>query len=142
MAFTSGRTTYRVRDTRRIVGPNPLIGVSTHDRAQLEAAILSGASYLGVGPVFPSATKEFSEPELAGLAFVQTAAETTRLPWFAIGGISEQNVQRAPRRGRIANCRERGRGQGGPTQRAAARLKAILNGEEVAEDRFSEDRDE
>ena len=55
------------RDARRIMGPTALIGVSTHDRSQLEAAILAGAGYLGVGPVFPSATKEFSEPELAGL---------------------------------------------------------------------------
>ena len=43
------------------------IGVSTHDREQLDAAILAGASYLGVGPVFSSPTKEFAEPELAGL---------------------------------------------------------------------------
>src|SRR5262249_53095802 len=89
-----GQEDLSVRDTRRIVGPNLLIGVSTHERAQLDAAVLSGASYLGVGPVFPSATKEFSEPDLAGLAYVQTVAETTNLPWFAIGGITEANVQR------------------------------------------------
>ena len=56
--------------------------------------MLDGASYLGVGPVFPSPTKEFSEPDLAGLAFVRLAAETTTLPWFAIGGINEENLDR------------------------------------------------
>ncbi|MGC8639743.1 MAG: thiamine phosphate synthase, partial [Isosphaeraceae bacterium] len=76
-----GQDDMAVRDARRIVGPHLQIGVSTHNRGQLDAAVLAGAGYLGVGPVFPSATKEFSEPELAGLAFVQTAAETTNLPW-------------------------------------------------------------
>ncbi len=67
---------------------------STHDRAQLDAAILAGASYLGVGPVFSSPTKLFAEPELAGLALVRLAAESTTLPWFAIGGINEANLDR------------------------------------------------
>ena len=66
-----GQDDVSVRDARRIVGPNLLIGVSTHDRTQLDAAILAGAGYLGVGPVFPSTTKDFSEPELAGLAYVR-----------------------------------------------------------------------
>ncbi len=83
-----------VRDARRIVGPNLVIGVSTHERAQVDAAVLAGAGYLGVGPVFPSATKDFAEPELAGLGHVRTVAESTKLPWFAIGGIDESNVGR------------------------------------------------
>jgi len=67
-----------------------LIGVSTHDREQLERAVLDGAGYLGVGPVFPSPTKDFAD--LAGLGFVHQAAELSTLPWFAIGGITEENV--------------------------------------------------
>lgn len=78
------------RDARRIAGPRALLGVSTHDRAQLERAALDGAGYLGVGPVFTSPTKDFTG--LAGLAFVRTAAEVASLPWFAIGGIHEGNV--------------------------------------------------
>ncbi|MDG3005202.1 thiamine phosphate synthase [Paludisphaera mucosa] len=89
-----GQDDVTVRDARRIVGPNLVIGVSTHERAQLDAAIVSGAGYLGVGPVFPSATKDFAEPELAGLAYVRTVAETTNLPWFAIGGVDATNVDR------------------------------------------------
>jgi len=123
-----GQDDVSVRDARRIVGPNLLIGVSTHDRAQLDAAILSGAGYLGVGPVFPSATKEFSEPELAGLAFVQAAAETTNIPWFAIGGITEENVERVLAAGatRIAVSAAVVRAE--RPRRAAARLKARLEG--------------
>lgn len=78
------------RDARRVVGPRALLGVSTHDRSQVERAVLDGAGYLGVGPVFSSETKAFSD--LAGLAFVREAAETATVPWFAIGGINEANL--------------------------------------------------
>ncbi len=85
-----GQDDLAVRDARRIVGPTTLIGVSTHDRAQIDQAVLAGAGYLGVGPVFASRTKDFSD--LAGLAFVARAAEATNLPWFAIGGIDPENI--------------------------------------------------
>jgi thiamine-phosphate pyrophosphorylase len=121
-----GQDDLSVRDARRIVGPNFLIGVSTHNRHQLDAEVLSGASYLGVGPVFPSPTKEFSEPELAGLAFVQSAAETTSLPWFAIGGITEANLDRVLDSGatRIAVSAAVVRAE--RPRQAAARLKSRL----------------
>jgi thiamine-phosphate pyrophosphorylase len=86
-----GQDDMSLRDARRIVGPSALIGVSTHDRAQLDQAVVAGAGYLGVGPVFASATKDFSD--FAGLAYVRLAAETTNLPWFAIGGIGIENVE-------------------------------------------------
>lgn len=86
-----GQGDVSVRDARRIVGPNALIGVSTHNENQLDAALRDGASYLGVGPVFPSGTKAFDD--FAGLAFVRHAAETTTVPWFAIGGIDESNLE-------------------------------------------------
>ena len=85
-----GQDDVSVRDARRIVGPATLVGVSTHERGQVEAAVLQAASYLGVGPVFPSTTKDFAD--LAGLEFVRQAAETTALPWFAIGGITAENL--------------------------------------------------
>jgi thiamine-phosphate pyrophosphorylase len=88
-----GQDDVTVRDARRVVGPRMTVGVSTHDRAQLDAAVVAGAGYLGVGPVFPSDTKDFSD--LAGLAFVRLAAESTNLPWFAIGGVNERTVDDA-----------------------------------------------
>ena len=48
-----------MRDARRIVGTQAMIGVSTHDLAQVQKAVLEGAGYLGVGPVFASSTKSF-----------------------------------------------------------------------------------
>ncbi len=85
-----GQEDVALRDARRIVGPSALIGVSTHEPTQLDQAVLDGASYLGVGPVFSSTTKDFAG--LAGLAYVRHAADTTNLPWFAIGGITEENL--------------------------------------------------
>ncbi len=85
-----GQDDVSVRDARRIVGPAMLIGVSTHDRGQIDQAVLSGAGYLGVGPIFASQTKDFDN--LAGLAHVRAATELTNLPWFAIGGINAENL--------------------------------------------------
>ena len=78
------------RDARRIVGPGLALGISTHNAAQINKAILDGAGYLGVGPTFTSPTKDFDD--LAGLDFVQEASQTTSLPWFAIGGITLGNL--------------------------------------------------
>ncbi|MEX0717400.1 MAG: thiamine phosphate synthase, partial [Planctomycetaceae bacterium] len=88
-----GRDDLPVRAARRIVGPGRLIGVSTHDIDQARQAVLDGADYLGVGPTFPSKTKQFAE--LAGLEFLREAAAEISLPWFAIGGIDSDNVAEA-----------------------------------------------
>jgi thiamine-phosphate pyrophosphorylase len=121
-----GQEDLSIRDARRILGPTAHIGVSTHDPAQLDAAILSGAGYLGVGPVFPSPTKEFAEPELAGLKYIRHAAETTTLPCFAIGGINEENLDLVLDAGatRIAVSSAVVRAES--PRLAAARLKARL----------------
>ncbi len=123
-----GQDDLSVRDARRIMGGAAHIGVSTHDREQLDAAILSGASYLGVGPVFPSPTKDFSEPELAGLGFVRVAAETTGLPWFAIGGINEDNLDRVLEAGATRVAVSAAVVRADSPRRAAQRLKARLSG--------------
>lgn len=85
-----GQDELPVREVRRIVGPNRLVGVSTHTIEQARQAVLDGADYLGVGPVFPSGTKQFDQ--FAGLEFVRQAAAEIALPWFAIGGITPSNV--------------------------------------------------
>jgi thiamine-phosphate pyrophosphorylase len=85
-----GQDELTVHDARRIVGPDRLIGVSTHSIEQARQAVLDGADYIGVGPVFASSTKQFSS--LAGLDLVRAAAEEIALPSFAIGGITIENV--------------------------------------------------
>jgi thiamine-phosphate pyrophosphorylase len=85
-----GQDDMPVKEARRIVGPDMLIGVSTHNIEQVRQAVLDGASYLGVGPTFPSTTKDF--PEFAGLEFVRQAAAETSLPQFVIGGVNADTL--------------------------------------------------
>lgn len=85
-----GQTDLDLATARRILGPRKLIGISTHGLEQAKAAVLAGADYIGVGPVFPSQTKEFSE--FVGLQLVREVAAEISLPTFAIGGIDQTNA--------------------------------------------------
>jgi thiamine-phosphate pyrophosphorylase len=85
-----GQDDLPIHEARRILGPDALIGVSTHNLEQVRRAVLEGANYLGVGPTFSSRTKEFAA--VAGLDFVRAAMAETSLPAFAIGGIQLDNV--------------------------------------------------
>jgi thiamine-phosphate pyrophosphorylase len=92
-----GQEELSVKDARAIVGPRPLIGLSTHDIDQARAAVLAGADYLGVGPTFPSTTKSFDA--FAGLKFIRQVAAEIRLPAFPIGGITAQNIDQVRQAG-------------------------------------------
>ena len=85
-----GQDDLPIAEARRILGAEALIGVSTHDVAQLREAVLAGADYVGVGPTFPSRTKNFEA--FAGLELVAAVARATSLPAFALGGITPANV--------------------------------------------------
>jgi thiamine-phosphate pyrophosphorylase len=85
-----GQDELTVKDARTVVGPDALIGVSTHSIEQARQAVLDGADYLGVGPTFPSGTKEFGE--FPGLDLLRAVAAEIRLPAFAIGGIDPKNL--------------------------------------------------
>lgn len=75
---------------RRILGPNKIIGRSTTNPQEMEKAIAKKADYIGVGPVYATPTKP--DKKAAGLDYVKYAAKTSPIPWFAIGGIDENNV--------------------------------------------------
>ena len=81
-----GQTDLPVAAVRAIVGPDRLIGISTHDREQIDAALAGDASYVAVGPVFLTATKETGYSP-RGLDLVRYAAHRGK-PIVAIGGIT------------------------------------------------------
>lgn len=85
-----GQDDLTVKDARAVLGPRKLIGVSTHSLEQAHQAVLDGASYIGMGPTFPSTTKQFSA--YPGLELVRNVSREIRLPAFAIGGINAANV--------------------------------------------------
>ncbi|HTN74167.1 MAG TPA: thiamine phosphate synthase [Pirellulaceae bacterium] len=85
-----GQDEISVRDVRRLVGPQAIVGASTHSLEQACAAARDGASYIGCGPTFPSGTKAFEQ--FPGVAFLQQVATELALPAFAIGGITLDNL--------------------------------------------------
>lgn len=78
-------------EVRALLGPDALVGVSTHNRAEVEAAAARGASYVGLGPMFPTGTKRLTRAP-QGAALVRAAANATDLPVFPIGGINAANA--------------------------------------------------
>jgi thiamine-phosphate pyrophosphorylase len=86
-----GQDDLPVADVREQVGQALLIGLSTHSPEQFDAALRSEADQLSAGPVWETPTKE-GRPA-AGLSYVRYAAEHGGdRPWFAIGGITPDNV--------------------------------------------------
>jgi thiamine-phosphate pyrophosphorylase len=67
------------------------IGLSSHSPHQAACAIAAGAAYVAVGPVFATPTKP-GTPAVT-LEYVRWAAESVRIPWFAIGGIHLGNLE-------------------------------------------------
>jgi thiamine-phosphate pyrophosphorylase len=79
---------FPVKTVRGIVGPDRLIGVSTHSLDELRKAMDEDIDYLAFGPVFPTKTKDYS----IGTEDVKRAAGIARKPVFFIGGIDLSNI--------------------------------------------------
>jgi thiamine-phosphate pyrophosphorylase len=77
---------------RKVCGHEFLIGRTAHSVQEAKQAVLAGADYLGVGPCFPTKTKEFKD--FATDEFLREVSEEIRLPTFAIGGITCDNIGR------------------------------------------------
>lgn len=87
-----------VADVRRLVGRTLFIGVSAHDMAEADAAVHSGADYLGIGTMFASSVKP-NAPN-TGPAFLSAVLERhPDVPHLAIGGVTAQNVHELVRAG-------------------------------------------
>lgn len=86
-----GQNDLSPESVRAIIGPDRLLGVSTHNPEQLTEADLTSASYLAIGPVFATTTKERPDP-VVGLDGVRRARALTRKPLVAIGGITRRNA--------------------------------------------------
>jgi thiamine-phosphate pyrophosphorylase len=94
-----GQDDLSVEEARRIVGPDAIVGISTHDEVQIDAAARTSASYIAVGPIYGTATKDTGYTA-RGLDLVRRAALALRQrsgpagrPVVAIGGIT---LERAP----------------------------------------------
>lgn len=112
---------------RDIVGPQTVIGRSTHDRDQMLAAVAEPVDYFCVGPCWPTPTKP-GRPA-PGLALVRAAAESgTDKVWFAIGGIDEQRLPEVLDAGARRVVVVRAITAADDPEAAARRLKAAIPG--------------
>lgn len=89
-------------EARRIMGPDAIIGLSTHSREQIEAAASQPVDYISVGPIWETPTKKGRRA--TGLGLIETAAQIAQVPWFAIGGIEPGNVDQVVAAGAERVC--------------------------------------
>lgn len=78
-------------DARRVIGPNTIIGFSTHNPDQMRAAQSEPIDYVAFGPVFQTASKEHPDPTV-GVEGLRTVRTLTTKPLVAIGGITRDNA--------------------------------------------------
>lgn len=113
------------REVRKLIGPDKILGVSTHQIAHARQAVLDGADYVGVGPFFRSTTKP--RDVVAGPAYAAEVATSIPISAVAIAGITAQNVDQVLATG-VRAVAVTGAVVGAPDVRAAAAaLKARLS---------------
>jgi thiamine-phosphate pyrophosphorylase len=98
-----GQTDLPIAEARRLA-PRLVIGVSTHNVAQVRAAVLDGADYLGFGPIYVTRTKENPDP-VQGLDGLRAAVDVAGdRPIVAIGGINPERATDVFAAGAAAVC--------------------------------------
>lgn len=96
-----GQDDLPVAEVRALVGPNMLIGLSTHNPEQAQEAVNVGADYIGVGPIYPTQTKK-NVCDAVTLSYLDWVVANLTIPFVAIGGIKEHNIAVVTRHG--ARC--------------------------------------
>jgi thiamine-phosphate pyrophosphorylase len=116
-----------VAQARRLVGPERLVGLSTHSPAQIEAAREAAPDYIGVGPVHATPTKPGRAA--VGVELVRYAAAHAAMAFFAIGGIDAASVPAVREAGASRVAVVRALTEADDPELAARTLRAGLEGE-------------
>jgi thiamine-phosphate pyrophosphorylase len=88
---------------RSLIGPERILGLSTHSPAQADAAVAAGVDYIGVGPLFFTKTKkDVCAP--VGLTYLDYVVKTHKIPFVAIGGIKIDNIKEVTAHGARLCC--------------------------------------
>jgi thiamine-phosphate pyrophosphorylase len=115
-------------EARAILGPNAIIGLSTHSKEQIAATGSSSVDYISVGPIWETPTKE-GRPGV-GIDLIAHAAEQCPHPFFAIGGIDAGNAGEVVAAGAERLCVVRAiRDAADPEATAAELRQAFADGE-------------
>lgn len=86
-----GQDDLPVKEARKIMGKNRIIGISTHTVEQARNAGRDGADYIGFGPVFHTTTKDAGRP--MGIEMLREIKRQVQIPVIAIGGINAENIR-------------------------------------------------
>jgi thiamine-phosphate pyrophosphorylase len=86
----AGQKDLSVSEARQILGPARIIGKSSNTLDQAGRAEKEGADYVGIGPIFDTLSKEIVKP--IGLDVVPKVKAILSIPFFLIGGITEENL--------------------------------------------------
>ncbi len=97
-----GQDDASAREAREALGPDAIVGISTHSAEQIDAANRLAVDYISVGPIWETPTKA-GRPAV-GLELVSHAAEHAERPFFGIGGVDAANAEQAVRAGARRLC--------------------------------------
>ncbi len=86
-----GQSDLSLKDVRKLIGKNKIIGVSCGNLEEAKKAYKNGADYLGVGAIFPTNTKKDAKD--VGIDGLKEIINNIPLPIVAIGGINKENIE-------------------------------------------------
>ena len=112
-------------EVRELVGPDMLIGLSTHTPEQIDATDASLIDYIGVGPIHETPTKPGREA--VGLELIRHASAHAAVPFFAIGGLDVSNIPAALAAGAERVCVLRAIAAAEDPERTARGLRDLLD---------------
>jgi thiamine-phosphate pyrophosphorylase len=120
-----GQDDMPVAEVRELVGPDMLIGLSTHAPAEIDAVDAGLLDYIGVGPIHETPTKP-GRPAV-GLELVRYAAAHAPVPFFAIGGLQADNLPEVLEAGASRVCVLRAISDAEQPQSAARELHELID---------------
>lgn len=98
-----GQSDMPCRAARKLLGPEKIIGITVHNLAEALHAQSIGADYLGISPIFPTATKpDAGKP--AGISLIEEIRARVDIPLVAIGGINHSNAKDVIKAGADGLC--------------------------------------
>jgi len=119
-----GQDDVAAEEARELLGPDAVIGLSTHSEEQIAAAAERPVDYISVGPIWETPTKA-GRPAV-GLELINHAAEHVAHPFFAFGGIEPANAEQVVRGGAQRLCAVRAiRDAADPSAAATALRRAF-----------------
>ena len=85
-----GQDDLDLKTARKLLGHSKIIGISANNEIDISNALKDGCDYIGIGPLFSTATKKNKKP--LGIEKIKTLTKDLNIPWFAIGGVKTSNI--------------------------------------------------